>query len=314
MSNSESNTENITEKNIDFGFVLAEARKSQNYSIDDICEYLKIPKNVISAIEASDITALPAPTFTQGYIRAYARFLEIAEEKLLEMYNQAVPHDLATDLKPRSSLPDEASSQSPVVKMVTMLLIAGGIAAVLFGSFQYYQKKADVMESEIGSKERSYTGSSLDSPTSKRMEIMQDTAISEDDGSITEASGLYGDVAEQEAELQVEDSGLSEKTTAAVVAEEEPAIMQEDVIEIIAEKGSWVEVRDATSARLLYNMIPSGESKVLQGKAPFRISMGNAKSTRVVINDVDIDMSGYIRSNNTASFTVSNEGQNIIFH
>ena len=121
-------------------------------------------------------------------------------------------------------------------------------------------------------------------------------------------------MAEQETVLQLEDSGLAEKTVIEVTAEEDQAVMQDDIIEIIAEKGSWVEVRDATRARLLYNMIPSGESKVLQGKAPFRISMGNAKSTRVVINDIDIDMSDYIRSNNTASFTVSNEGQNIIFH
>ena len=280
MSNLESNTEKNTEKNIDFGFVLAEARKSQNYSIDNICDHLKIPKNVISAIEASDIAALPAPTFTQGYIRAYAKFLELAEEGLLEMYSQAVPHDLASDLKPRSSLPDEASSQSPVVKMVTMLLIAGGITAVLYGGFQYYQKKADVMENEIGSKERSNTGSSLDSPTTKPMAIKSDTAITEDEGSLAESSDSYGDVAKQETVQQLEDSSLAEKTVIEVAAEEDQAVMQDDVIKIIAEKGSWVEVRDATRARLLYNMIPSGESKVLQGKAPFRISMGNAKSTR----------------------------------
>lgn len=309
MSKSDSNSH--TEKNNDFGFILTEARKSKNYSIDNICEYLKIPKNVISAIEASNIEALPAPTYTQGYIRAYAKFLEIAEDDLLVMYNEAVPHELASALKPRSSLPGEASSQSPLVKMVTMLLIAGGVAAVLYGSIQYYQEKADVMENQLESKERSFTGNSLDSPGSNRLDIQQDKGITEDDETAMESSDL---LVSQDPESQLESAQMTADSIEEVVSEQDESIPQDDVINILAEQGAWMEVRDATRARLLYNMVPSGSSKVLQGKGPFRISMGNARSTRVLINDIEIDFTRYISSKNTASFTVSIEGENIIFH
>ncbi len=309
MSKSDSNSH--TEKNNDFGFILTEARKSKNYSINDICEHLKIPKQVISAIEASNIEALPAPTFTQGYIRAYAKFLEIAEDNLLAMYNEAVPHELASALKPRSSLPGEASSQSPLVKMVTMLLIAGGVAAVLYGSIQYYQEKADVMEGQLESKERSFTGNSLDSPGSNRLEIQQDMGITEEDEIALESSDQ---LASQDSESQLESAQLTADNSEEVVSEQDQAIPQDDVINILAEQGAWMEVRDATRARLLYNMVPSGGSKLLQGKGPFRISMGNARSTRVFINDVEIDFTKYISSKNTASFTVSIEGESIIFH
>lgn len=309
MSKLDSNSH--TEKNNDFGFILTEARKSKNYSIDNICEYLKIPKNVISAIEASNIEALPAPTYTQGYIRAYAKFLEIAEDDLLVMYNEAVPHELASALKPRSSLPGEASSQSPLVKMVTMLLIACGVAAVLYGSIQYYQEKADVMENQLESKERSFTGNSLDSPGSNRLDIQQDKGITEDDETAMESSDL---LVSQDPESQLESAQTTADSSEEVVSEQDESIPQDDVINILAEQGAWMEVRDATRARLLYNMVPSGSSKVVQGKGPFRISMGNARSTRVLINDIEIDFTRYISSKNTASFTVSIEGENIIFH
>ena len=309
MSKSDSNSH--TEKNNDFGFILTEARKSKNYSVDNICEHLKIPKNVISAIEASNIEALPAPTYTQGYIRAYAKFLEIAEDDLLVMYNEAVPHELASALKPRSSLPGEASSQSPLVKMVTMLLIAGGVAAVLYGSIQYYQEKADVMENQLESKERSFTGNSLDSPGSNRLDIQQDKGITEDDETALESSDL---LVSEDPESQLESAQMTADSSEEVVSEQDESIPQDDVINILAEQGAWMEVRDATRARLLYNMVPSGSSKVLQGKGPFRISMGNARSTRVLINDIEIDFTRYISSKNTASFTVSIEGENIIFH
>ncbi len=322
MSNSDDSTE--IENNNNFGLILAEARKSKNYSVEYIYEHLRIPKNVIIAIEANDIEALPAPTFTQGYIRAYAKFMEIAEERLLDMYNQAVPHDLVSTLKPRSSLPDEASSQLPVVKAVTILLIAASIATVLYGSFQYYQEKVDVMEDEFESKESSFTGNSLDSPGSKHLNVKQNATLTENDELIVERSDSVEPVSEQETVLQAEapeaissetiSSEAVEKSINEVAVEEDQGGGQDDIIEIFAEKGSWMEVRDVTSARLLYSMIPSGESRVVQGKAPFRISMGNANSTRVFINDIKVDMTGYIRSNNTASFTISNEDDIIIFH
>lgn len=309
MSKSDSNSH--TEKNNDFGFILTEARKSKNYSVDNICEHLKIPKNVISAIEASNIEALPAPTYTQGYIRAYAKFLEIAEDDLLVMYNEAVPHERASALKPRSSLPGEASSQSPLVKMVTMMMIAGGVAAVLYGSIQYYQEKADVMENQLESKERSFTGNSLDSPGSNPLDVQQDKGITEDDETALESSDL---LVSEDPESQLESAQMTADSSEEVVSEQDESIPQDDVINILAEQGAWMEVRDATRARLLYNMVPSGGSKVLQGKGPFRISMGNARSTRVLINDIEIDFTRYISSKNTASFTVSIEGENIIFH
>lgn len=309
MSKSDSNSH--TEKNNDFGFVLTEARKSKNYSVDDICEHLKIPKNVISAIEASNVEALPAPTYTQGYIRTYAKFLEIADDDLLAMYNEAVPHELASSLKPRSSLPGEASSQSPLVKMVTMLLIAGGVAAVLYGSIQYYQEKADVMENQLESKERSFTGNSLDSPGSNRLDTPEDQVLTEDDETAIESSDPLESPA---SESQIESVQITAESSEEAVSEQDESIPQDDVIKILAEQGAWMEVRDATRARLLYNMVPSGDSKLLQGEGPFRISMGNARSTRVFINDIEIDFANYISSKNTASFTVSIEGENIIFH
>jgi len=351
MKNSDSEITNI---NTDFGSVLEVARKSQNYSIDDICEQLKMPVSTIVAIETNDITALPPPTFTQGYIRTYARFLEIPEENVLAIYNQAVPHDLAAKLKPRSKLSAEASSQSPLMKIMTLLLIAAGIAAVIYGSVQYYQKKADVMETELESKEPSYTGNSLDSPAGNRLNIRQNARLTENDElivqqpdpsekveitdlpeidesvAITETPETTASVADElrtektETTAEVTDNVLSPVSDQSVSDEPvsgEPVSdkSQEvapgvDVLKIYAEQGSWMQVRDANKKRLLYNMVAKGSGKVLQGQAPFYISLGNAKTTKLVINDLVIDMSEYIRENNTASFTVSTEGQQLVFH
>ena len=307
MSNSDNEQPSM---NSDFGTVLSEARNAQNFTVDDISKHLKIPVHTLEAIEANDLDALPPPTFTQGYIRVYAKFLEISEDAVLEMYNAAVPHDNASDLKPRSNLPGEASSQSPLVKLVTILLILAGITAVVYGSFQYYQEKADVMEDELEAKAPSFTGSSLDSPTeyhadeeaeaTDSLDTITETVEGDDDSTTLEVTASVAD--EVEVEARAEDVETVE------------SVPETDTLEIYADQGSWMEVRDASRARLFYNMVPVGGNKTLTGEAPFRISLGNARTTRLVVNGVEIDISEYIKPNNTATIAVSTDGQNIIFH
>ncbi|VAW54278.1 hypothetical protein MNBD_GAMMA05-771 [hydrothermal vent metagenome] len=322
-SSSDSDDSREIKGSVDFGSALASARKLKNYTVEQISEQLKIPARTILALEENNISVLPAPTFTQGYIRAYAKYLEISVEDVLANYNRAVPHDEASDLKPRSNLPEEASSQSPIVKTVTMLLIFSGILAIIYGSFQYYQEKADVMETAFESKHRSFTGGSLDSPSTDRIIIKQNARMTDEGELIVLSPGTVDDnVPVSAAEVEAEES--SEKSLAATLAKSEQTAKQEetreqeaisvDVLTISAEKGSWVQVRDATTARLLYNMVPVGGVEVLQGQAPFRVSLGNAKTTHVTINDLEVDISEYIRDNNTAKFSVSSNRQQVVFH
>lgn len=323
-------------KDIDFGKDLAEARKAKNFTVEEISNHIKIPVNTIVVLESSDLAKLPAPTFAKGYLRAYAKFLEISEDSILEKYSLAVPQEEEHALKPRSNLPDEANSQSPLVKSITMLLIVAGVAAVIFGGFKYYQEKAGVMEGELDTRGQSFTGNSLDSPGGDRLSITQDARLSDDDElivgqsdpfektsktiedpmSTAEVSGTdsvdvsaTGAGVDTETEVDAEDAATEDAATEDVVSE---PVTGNDVIEFFAEDGSWMEVRDANKARLFYNMVPVGGSKVIIGKAPFSVTMGNAKTTKVVINDLEVDMSGHIRRNNTAVFSISTNGQDII--
>lgn len=324
----------VKDINTDFGSLLAEARKSKTYSVEDVSRYLKINARTITALETNDIDVLPAATFTRGYIRAYAKFLEISEDAVLDIYARSVPNDEISDLKPRSNLPGEASSQSPLIKAITILLIFAGIAAVGFGSFKYYQEKAGVMESELDDKEALFTGNSLDSPGSRRLNITQNARLMDDGELIVEKtepleSVPFESMAEENSTGKTEgadqdvgeaETGSSEKgaETTNIQAEAEQSELSEEIIsdsiEIFAENGSWVQVRDANNTRLLYNMLPVGSSRVLEGKAPFSITMGNARTTRVVINGIDVDVTDYINQKNTANFKVSTQEQNVIFH
>ncbi|NOQ90217.1 MAG: DUF4115 domain-containing protein, partial [Gammaproteobacteria bacterium] len=266
----------VEQKNTDFGSVLTEARKAKNLTLEDIYQHLKIPLHVLREIEANDLDALPSPAYTQGYIRAYAKFLEISEENVLQIYNLAVPHELASRLSRRSYLPDQASSQSPLVKIITVVLVLAGIAVAIVGSYQYYQEKAGVMESKLESRPQRFTGNSLDSPGEQSIDIKANSRLTNEEELIVKKPESF------ESKPVEGVTGIAGQTEAVMIIEEVDAgaaVNENDIIEIHAEKGSWMQVRDASKSRLLYNMVPVGGTKVLEGRAPFSISMGNARST-----------------------------------
>ena len=307
-----SSSDDVAATGSDFGALLAEARKNQNYTVDEVSQQLRIPKNAIIAIEANDISALPAPTYARGYLRSYAKFLEISADKVLDCYNRVLPEDDLTKLKSRPKLRKEPNSQSPLIMLVTAVLAVAGIATILFGIFQYYQEKSDDIETELETKERGFTGDSLDSPGLKKLEIKQaarlttDGELILDDPNVTEYA-----VEEMDAAIKPEVDTITASNSPIAAAENASA---QDTLKINAEKGSWIEVRDANDVRLFYNMLPEGKTKTLTGEAPFSISLGNAKTTKLIINDLDVDMTKHIRWNNTVKLKLSSEKQKVIIH
>jgi cytoskeleton protein RodZ len=65
------------------GEVLAAAREAVGVTHREVAEALNLPIRTVEAIENDDPAHLPAQVFTRGYIRAYAKLLEIDPEPLL---------------------------------------------------------------------------------------------------------------------------------------------------------------------------------------------------------------------------------------
>lgn len=65
---------------------LREARTRRNMGLERVAKELHLDVSVINAIETDDRTSMPAPIFVQGYIRSYARLLELPEDELVQQY------------------------------------------------------------------------------------------------------------------------------------------------------------------------------------------------------------------------------------
>lgn len=65
------------------GAKLAAARYEYELSRGDVASYLNLSESVITALENDDYDRLPGPTFAKGYLRGYARLLNLSEEEIV---------------------------------------------------------------------------------------------------------------------------------------------------------------------------------------------------------------------------------------
>ena len=66
---------------------LAAARKERELDIRVVASELHLDISTIEALEADDMAALPAAIFVKGYLRSYARLVDLPEEEIVSAFN-----------------------------------------------------------------------------------------------------------------------------------------------------------------------------------------------------------------------------------
>jgi cytoskeletal protein RodZ len=76
-----------------FGEELRREREIRGISLKEIADATKISKRFLEAIERNDHRTLPAPVFTRGFVREYARYVGLNAEDMVNRYNFAAAND-----------------------------------------------------------------------------------------------------------------------------------------------------------------------------------------------------------------------------
>jgi cytoskeletal protein RodZ len=76
-----------------FGEELRREREIRGISQKEIADATKISKRFLDAIERNDHKTLPAPVFTRGFVREYARYLGLNADEMVNRYNFAAVGD-----------------------------------------------------------------------------------------------------------------------------------------------------------------------------------------------------------------------------
>lgn len=112
------------------GAQLASIREQKGYSIEYVANKLHLRTRIIELIELNDFKSLPGPVFIKGYLRAYAKILDVSPEPYLAVFNE----QYVTEKKPERALWQQSKRESNkaehVLRWFTLLFVLGVIVAV----------------------------------------------------------------------------------------------------------------------------------------------------------------------------------------
>jgi cytoskeleton protein RodZ len=147
-----------------FGEDLRREREIRGISLKEISDATKISKRFLEAIESNDHRALPAPVFTRGFVREYARYVGLNSEEMVNRYNFAAarddriekppqiekhpvapPRDITPRPKPKRGIPPAYARVDHNAIFLVLIIIA--LAGVAWWTVEH--KRADAEPVEI---------------------------------------------------------------------------------------------------------------------------------------------------------------------
>ena len=156
-----------------FGEELKKEREIRGISLAEIADATKISKRFLDALERNDFAILPAPVFTRGFVREYARYLGLNAEEMLTRYGHfASTHREGDDPQPLISSSFSGSVRTKRRSGWWIWLLGGFLLAlaVALGLWFFKWGRSESKASEIPP---SFIGQPLASPSIQALETVE---------------------------------------------------------------------------------------------------------------------------------------------
>ena len=288
------------------GQLLRRHREKLNLSIKDIASITRLHIDIIKAVEEDSYGGIPSPLYTKGYLKNYARIVNVDAERVISLYNATAQTELPKIL-PEGKVPSQVSSSDNPVKILTYLISFTLVLLLLI----WYQSNFNVEDEE----QILLNPSEIGAEAAPALSIKApDQKISGDTGTVAPAQvkvDNFSDENHDAAVLQSKAGDQGDQMEPALpsfermdnVMENVPVATGYDLIHLVFPYKSWVQIYDVHDQRLFFGFADPGEKYLIKGKAPFRLLLGFAHGANVEFNDKPIDITPYVRKN-IARFTL----------
>jgi len=129
------------------GQQFAEERKNKGLSLKEVAKETKIKEEFLRAIETGDFKSLPSSAYASGFVRNYAKYLDLPPEKSLALYRREFDEKKNVEVLPRGfSNPNEYAP--PKFRFGRTALLIVGLFIVVAG-FLIYQYRAAIFNPSL---------------------------------------------------------------------------------------------------------------------------------------------------------------------
>jgi cytoskeleton protein RodZ len=251
------------------GRLLAQLRAERKLSTADVAQRLKYGVRQIEALEAEEFDKLPGATFVRGMVRGYAKLLETDPEPVLDALDQRyIPGEVDLDLRdkgiPFARTGKRGTRTYLALSVLALVVVAGVLYEWRAGAFPWARFESSTPPPQAQAKAPPVIP--LAAPPAP-IEVAAAPPIS-----VVETPA---------AQVQQPSGGGG-------------VVVGEARIRLEFDRESWVEIRDRDGKALMSQLNPAGSRRVVLGRPPLSLVIGNGAAVRLTYNDKPVDLKPYI--------------------
>lgn len=262
------------------GGQLRMAREKLGLDIENLANQLRLSPRQLKALEANDLKALPSPAFTRGFIRNYARLLQVDPEPLLALYRQMardVGANAPITLHSENIPLETGNPRSWMPYLVASVVL--GIAAGGWWAYMDWREGAPATPA-----------ATADHPASESRSVPAEPPVQSEatpPAQPAEASAPVNPV--PEAVGPAAEPG--QPAAPVVVSTSQGRIVMK------FSQPTWVRVQDRDGVEVFHKNKPAGSEDAIEGTPPFHLEIGNAAGVELNYNGQPVDLAPHTKAN-----------------
>ena len=275
------------------GAELARVREERGLALTDVAQQLKFGARQLEALEQERYDQLPGGTFVRGMVRAYARLLKIDAEPLLGRIADRFDAPDSNRLAARYKQPVPFSDGTRKSTFVYLGASLGVLMAVGAIAYQWYREHNAPRQAPVAAAPKPAAPVGRPAPAPEPAQPVVESKVPEKVAVAPKEKTISSVEKIEKTENTVKQTALIQKPV--------PAGVHRIVFQ--CEEEAWLEVRDANGRQILSSLNPPGCERVVQGRGPFELIIGNASHVRVMHNDRSLDLRPHTKQD-IARFTI----------
>jgi cytoskeleton protein RodZ len=316
------------------GQKFATAREKLGLSVDDISNAIKIQVYAVRQIELGDFEALGPSVFARGFMRSYAKHVQLGQS-WLDAELAAIALDVAPSLLPSRGERQDRSSTAERGMLAASYLVGTAILVSAIFVVTHFDRFVgpQLQQTSTISPQGVIAAESAHAPLSGSASSAL-PAVSPSDAPLRNASVLGESTSPVVAQTQPADGAPSVlnqpqlvQTGAAVtnaifasaIPDQVDAVaagivalpslpLDTQALELTVTGTVWVEISDSTGRRLEFNNLASGVRKSYSGKAPFTLKIGNIANASLTAGGKAVDLAPLTNGGSVAKFRLIESG------
>jgi cytoskeleton protein RodZ len=253
------------------GAILRAARAARGLTVDEVATRLRLMHRQIDAMETDDFASLGQPVFARGFVRNYARLLQVAPEPLLvRMGGDTSGHAEVVQAQPAAEVQSLLTSPWLLVAALGLALLVALPIALYFWLNSGEGEAVMPLPAQTSGRAAPVT---LPAPAPASVPVPVPTGNPEP--AVKAAATVSGEVREQAVPDPSEQKS-------------------EGTVHFDFDGDAWVEVKDASGRMLHRQLDTAGSSVDITGRPPFEFLVGNAALVRMSYNGRPLDLKPYI--------------------